>query len=210
MSKIVSNNELQLIQLLLENGPCSIVQLEGYLGITATAVRQRLNRLTATGMVDRKSESEGRGRPSHVYQVTEEGRRATGNNMADFADALWQEVQAIPDEKLRRSIIEGASKRLAASYISQIDGESLEQKLTSVASLFGERNIPVSVEQNKQGLPILKILACPYPDLANHSHDVCEMERQLFSEVTGGSFELCECRQDGGQCCSFQVETQNG
>lgn len=209
MTNSITQNEQDVIQLLMEFGPCSIAQMEEHLQITATAVRQRLNRLMAAGLIDRQTESEGRGRPSHVYDTTFAGRRATGNNLPDFADALWQEIQSIADEKLRLSIIEGASKRLAAVYSDRIDGHSLEEKLTSVAHLFGERNIPVSVEQNKAGLPVLKMLACPYPDLANDSHELCEMERRLFSEVTGSSFELCQCRQDGDQkCCTFQVDSQ--
>ena len=207
MSNSFSKNEQDVIQILLEFGPCSISELEKHLDITATAVRQRLVRLMAAGFIDRKSNSEGRGRPNHKYQVTDSGRRVVGNNLADLADALWKEIQAIEDSDLRRSIIKGASQRMAASYADQIDGTSLEQKLSSVASLFGERDIPVSVEKSKNGLPILKVLACPYPNLANDSHEVCEMERQLVSEVTGGTIELCQCQQDGDSCCTFQPAT---
>ncbi len=208
MVNSISQNEQDVIQLLLEHGPCSIAQLESHLHVTATAVRQRLTRLMAAGLIDRQSESEGRGRPNHRYEVTDLGRKSTGNNLADFADALWREVQSLEDQDLKRSIIAGASKRLAASYSDRIQGQHLEDKLLSVAELFGERNIPTTVENNN-GLPILKVLACPYPDLANDSHDVCEMERQLFSEVTGGALELCQCRQDGDRCCTFKPTNQN-
>ena len=89
----------------------------------------------------RQTESEGRGRPNYVYEVTASGRKATGNNLSDFAQALWNEVQSITDEKLRKSILEGASMRLAKAYAEKIDGTSLEQKLESVAKLFGDRNV---------------------------------------------------------------------
>ena len=93
MQKPISQNELAVIQLLIQHGSCTISQFEALLGVTATAVRQRLNRLMAAGLVDRQSESEGRGRPIHLYRLTEAGRKKSGNNLSDFAVALWEEIQ---------------------------------------------------------------------------------------------------------------------
>ena len=209
MPKSISKNELAVIQLLIQHGSCTITQFEELLGVTATAVRQRLNRLMAAGLVDRQSESEGRGRPIHKYRLTEAGRKQSGNNLSDFAVALWEEIQTLTDESIRKAIIAGASRRLAATYNQKVEGDSIQDRMASVAKLFAERDIPIAFERNNQGLPILKILACPYPDLANENQSVCEMERQLFAEVTGGSLELCQCRQDGDSCCSFQAEEQH-
>lgn len=206
MSKPISQNELEVIQLLIQHGRCTIAQFEKFLGVTATAVRQRLNRLMASGLVDRQSESEGRGRPIHQYQLTEAGRKQSGNNLSEFAVALWEEIQTLSDVRLRQSIVDGAARRLAESYNEKIKGDSVSDRMASVAQLFAERDIPVKFEQNKDGLPILKILACPYPDLANQNQNVCEMERQVFAEVTGGSLELCQCRNEGDECCSFRAE----
>ena len=98
MAKTISQIEMDVIQLLLEQGSCSIAQLERYLNVTATAVRQRLNRLMDNGLVDRESESDGRGRPKFKYCLTALGRQAGGNNLSDFAGALWVEIQKISDE----------------------------------------------------------------------------------------------------------------
>lgn len=206
MSNIaLSQPDADVVQLLLEHAECSIAELEKHLRVTATAVRQRLTRLMAAGLVDRTTESEGRGRPVHRYRLTESGRKSVGNNLADFAGVLWQQIQKISDDSVRKAIIAGAAEALAETYCSSIDGQTTEDRIRSVASFFSDRSIPVSVEENKDGLPTLKILACPYPDLVNDNHEVCEMERQLFSKVTGGVFELCQCRQDGDQCCKFQA-----
>lgn len=206
MTKPISQSELEVIQLLIQHGRCTISQLEGFLGVTATAVRQRLNRLMAADLVDRQSESEGRGRPIHKYRLTDAGRKQSGNNLSEFAVALWEEIQTLSDRTIRQAIIDGAARRLADSYNHQISGESVSDRMASVAKLFAERDIPVEFEENKDGLPILKILACPYPDLANQNQNVCEMERQVFAEVTGGSLELCQCRHDGDECCSYRAE----
>ena len=209
MTKMIAKPDSDVIQLLLENGDCTISDLESHLNVTATAVRQRLNRLMASGLVDWVTEGEGRGRPVHRYCVTADGRKALGNNLADFAGALWQEIQELTDQKIRSEIIQGAARRMAKTFSDQIQGDTPEERLNSVVTVFRDRDIPIAVEKNKDGLPILKILACPYPDLAKDNHELCEIERHVFSQASGCSFELCQCRQDGDSCCTFQTDLNN-
>ena len=61
--------------LLREQGEMTISALASHLDVTATAVRQRLTRLMKAGHVQRKAVTEGRGRPSHRYSLTERGQR---------------------------------------------------------------------------------------------------------------------------------------
>ena len=200
----ISNIELDVVQLLLEHGKCSVAELEEYLSVTATAVRQRLKTLMAAGLIDRSKETEGRGRPTHRYWLTDAGRKVTGNNLSDLASALWQEVQKIPDEGIRQTVMAGVANRLANDFGEFIEGESAEQRLHSLANLMGQRDIPVSIE-SRDGQPTLKILACPFPDLADDNRDVCEIEQKLISKVVGGTLERCQCSKDGDNCCSYQT-----
>ena len=91
---------------------------------------------------------------------------------------------------------------MAHQYGQTVNGESVEERLNAAAKVFSDRDIPIVVDR-QDGLPVLKILACPYPEIGEHDHEICEMEKQLFSEVVGGSVELCECRKDGDSCCTF-------
>jgi predicted ArsR family transcriptional regulator len=177
--------------------------------VTATAVRQRLTRLLGQGFIERTPSRGGRGRPSHKYVLTAKGRRKTGANFADLALALWREIHAIEDPQLRRSLLEGISRRLAGMYSQAVEGESLTERMRSLAELFSERHIPFAVE-NEAGLPILTALACPYPDLAEQDRDVCSMERDLFTEVLGEDLRIDQCRLDGGKCCQFATQVATG
>lgn len=201
----LSQSDNTVIQLLMRTGPLTIHQLVDHLGITATAVRQRLARLQEASLIDRTQASDGRGRPSHRYDLTEAGRRALGDNLADLACALWQEIQQIPDTLIRKSVVDGAIRRMADGYSRRVIGDSVEERLKSAAQIFVERDIPITVEK-QDGLPVLRVLQCPYPDLAKDDHRVCEMEKQLFSQVIGGPVDLCQCLNNGDSCCTFQAE----
>jgi predicted ArsR family transcriptional regulator len=204
MTISLTESDSSLVQALLERGSCSIHELQSHLRVTAGAVRQKLLRLMAAGYIDRTICVSGRGRPNHQYALTAAGRKLAGNNLADLAGALWQELQLIGDDGVRKSVMEGLVRRLADSYSSQIDGQSIQERLESVARLFALRNIPASVE-DQGGQPILKILSCPYPELANANHEVCDMEQRLFSQVTGENMQRRQCRQDGDGVCCYQV-----
>ena len=62
-----------LIELLRRQGQLGIGELTAAMHVTATAVRQRLVRLMAGGLVQRETNKVPRGRPSHRYSLTEKG-----------------------------------------------------------------------------------------------------------------------------------------
>lgn len=196
-----------LLDVLRKHPSATIVALAKELCVTATAVRQRLTRLMALRLVSREASRMGRGRPSHAYRLTDEGQRVPGGNYTDLAVVLWQEIRAIRDPEIRKSLIQRIASRLADSYRDQIKGDSLSDKLASVATLFNERNLLFAVETDPgdPSLPVLKAYACPYPDLARQDRSICSMERMMVAEVVGQPIRLSQCRLDGESCCTFEA-----
>ena len=136
--------------------------------------------------------------------MTAEGRRRAGENFADLATALWEEVIALPDSEIRTQLIEGIAKRLAKTYETQVAGGSLAERMGSIATLFESRKIPMVVEDlPENSTPTLKVMACPYPDLVDEDATICQMETTLLSELTGQSLRLDGCSHEGGNCCKF-------
>jgi DeoR family suf operon transcriptional repressor len=203
MSLEAESSDVALLDLLRKHGQLSVAQLKLPMQVTATAVRQRLVRLLAQGDIERHTERMSRGRPVHRYALTEKGRRRSGANFADLAIALWQEIREIKDPEVRRGLLQRLSKRLATQYASQIQGETVEERMESLAELFRERQIPFEVDRSHE-LPLLRATACPYPDLAEQDRSVCSMERLMFSELLGTNVRLSDCRLDGHNCCTFE------
>ncbi len=203
MTTVSESPDSELLQLLRATGPMGVEEMSREAAVTPTAVRQRLVRLLANGLVEREPVRHGRGRPRHRYHLTQKGLRQTGSNFADLALALWREVTAIEDYEVRRTVLRRVVKALAESYVRQIEGSDTTEKMQSLAAILQERRIPVSVNQTNE-LPILTAHACPYPELAEKDRTICALERVLFSELLGRDLELTRCRLDGGGCCQFQ------
>ena len=183
-------------------GPATVGDLAGDMGVTATAVRQRLQRLMSEGLIERHTERKGRGRPNHRYLLTEKGERIAGSNFADLAVVLWEEVKAVEDPSVRRGLVKRIADRFAGLYRNRISGNTLLERMTSMAGVMGEREIPFEVDESGK-LPVLSALACPYPELAKLDRSVCTMEKIMLSDILGETVRLTECRLDGAPCCTF-------
>ena len=127
------NSDRPLLDLIRRKGPLTVSDMAKELGVTATAVRNRLSRLVSSGLVERQTEHGKRGRPRHTYQASPEAHKRLGQNYADLAVVLWEEMmQSVPDRKLRRFLFTRITDRLADLYRSQIKEESWEKRLVQL------------------------------------------------------------------------------
>ena len=198
-------SDVAILDLLRKQRRMSVAQLSAAMQVTATAVRQRLNRLLEQEYITRVAVRSGRGRPSHDYLLTAKGERKTGANFADLALALWQEIRSIDNMEVRRGLLQRISKRLTVMYGDQVQAETIAERLDQFGELLTDRELPFSVSEER-GLPVLTMLACPYPGLAEQDRSICTMERMMLADVLGSSVALTECRLDGDCCCTFEID----
>jgi predicted ArsR family transcriptional regulator len=206
MSGQAETSDDVLLNFLRRNGAARISDLVAETGVTATAVRQRIQRLMSAGLIERHAEKIGRGRPNHRYALTEKGESELGNNFSDLAVVLWEEIKAVQNLEIRRGLLKRIADRFVEKYRGMIEGETLGDRMTSLAGMMNARDVPFEVNATG-GLPVLSALACPYPKLAKADRGVCSMEKLMLSEVLGESMRLSACRLDGATCCTFTPST---
>lgn len=201
------SSDAAVVDLLRKRQALEIGELAEALGVTATAVRQRLERLTKAGFIERSAVSRPRGRPAHAYRLTDSGRKLGGNNFRDLALVLWREIRGVRDPAVKSGLLKRIGEALAGVYRDQITGKTPADRLESIAAILQDRNICCSVEQPawNGGLPVLTSHACPYPDLAEEDRGVCAAERLMLQDLLGSAVRLAECRLDGGVTCRFVV-----
>lgn len=197
-----------VIDLLRREGSMGIGGLAQSLGVTATAVRQRLDRLMHQGLVSRQSIGGRRGRPAHAYSLSDAGRRSGGDNFRDLAIVLWREVRGVKDPDVRRGLLGRIGSALAGLQHAEIEGATPAERLEGVAEIMRRSDIACAVETapaGSAGLPVLTSYGCPYPDLAEEDRGVCAAERVMIEELVGVPVALAECRLDGAGCCRFSL-----
>ncbi len=200
----------ELLKVLRGKTWVGIGELTDALGVTATAVRQRVERLLQLGLIDRHKVVAGRGRPTFQYCLTVNGHRHAGANPTAIAEAMWLEILAIEDVEVRGRVIASIASRLGREYASQIDTnngvDSVEQRMIKLSEMLSQRQIDNQVVGSGE-LPVLDLASCPYPSLTDTSEDraMCRLEEQMISEALGQPVHLSSCRLDGDACCQFSA-----
>ena len=172
---MADSTDRELLDLIRRRGPVTVVEMSGHLGVTGTAVRNRLARLLATGLVERRAEHVGRGRPRHAYQASVEAHKRLGQNYADLAVALWEEMMAsVADRKLRRMLFVRITERLADVYRSKLTVQEWEWRLVQLSHVLHDLGVEAEVALDDSGLAtILRQYSCPYYELAEADRAIC-------------------------------------
>ena len=193
-----------VLELLRREEGLTVSDLVERLEVTPTAVRIRLDRLEEIGLVERRKQSHGRGRPVFQYFLSPLGWRQVGVTYTDLALALWQEVEELPDAAIRQQMIDRVSQRMGQAYGQMIANGTIAERMKSMANLLSERKIPCDSDST-HALPVLTVLACPFPDLAaTDRRSACDLETKMLSEALGEQVELSCCRLDGHGTCQFR------
>jgi len=194
--------DADVLNLLADSGPLVISDIMQQFAVTRTAVHERLLRLMGEGLVDRELVRGGRGRPSYRYLLTPKARKLAGNNFADLAAVLWQEVLGTEDSPRRQRVVRRIADALKALYADTIYGTTLTARMESLRELLEKRRVRCEVD-TRGDVPTFMLRDCPYPDLADVDSTICQMETMMFSQLLGDEVVLSQCRLDGHACCQF-------
>lgn len=203
MHNVLEHSDGDFLNELHRLGPRTVTEICEAVGVTATAIRQRLTRLQSAGFVVRELVRSGRGRPHYVYRVSDKGLRQLGDNYGDLALILWRELHNIPDPEIRRTVTNRVRDALVARLGKFHDGPVAE-RLHQVSEVLLEHGYDVELARGTT-LPILREKNCPYPELAEQDRGICELEQDVLERVLGTGVRLTQCCLDGHHCCEFQV-----
>jgi predicted ArsR family transcriptional regulator len=206
---VSEGSDRPLLDLIRRHGPMTVADMATELGVTATAIRNRLSRLLGSGLVERRTEHLKRGRPRHAYLASAEAHRRLGQNYSDLALVLWEELMhSVADHRLRRQLFARITDRLAELYRVEVQGEGWEGRLVQLGSVLQDRGIEAEVARGPETdrLPFLRQHSCPYFELAEADPAICALERKMFEKVLGRAMRLSACRLDGHRSCDFEAK----
>lgn len=185
---------LRAIQL---RGKARVNDVAADLGVSASAVRQHLGQLEASGAVRTDKVRDGVGRPYHVYSVTPQGHQLFHNDYGNLARFLLNEVREMEEPEVFQTVLRRVGLRLAESYRDEIQGSSLAERVDALSEWLERRGVPAHVERIDGGYE-LRSYGCPYHNVAVETHAVCEIERQVMARLLGADVERVYCVLEDG------------
>lgn len=202
----IDTKDKEILTFLHRNSGADLRGLCELLGVTRNAVRQRISRMEAAGFLKSGQQSQSRGRPRNVYQVTDEGLHALGEDYRELAVVLWEAIVGLEDSAVKEQLISQVRDRLADRFRSKlVTAESPDDRLDQLAEEMQASGFNVETDHSME-LPILRETNCPFPMLADVDETICQIERQVLEQVLGANVEFKNRCRDGHHCCEFEVQ----
>ena len=199
---------------ILENGPSTASTLSKRLALTPAGIRRHLDLLVADGILEardpRVASTRGRGRPSKVFLMTDEGRSQFEHTYDDLAVAALKFMAAQSGDHLVTAFAESRAEdieRKAAPFLAK-----RTKKIDALATFLTEQGYAASVEKRGTGEEICQH-HCPIAHVAAQYPQLCEAETQAFSRLLGTHVQrLATIAHGDGVCTTYipQLTTTAG
>ncbi len=198
----------EVLSLMQRRGKVTVKDLEQALNVTATAVRQQLAVLLAEGYIDQRAESVGRGRPKHVYFLTEKGRALFPHHYDEFTNSLLREILVSEGPEKVQALMARMSRRLAAQYEHELADLPPEKRAARLTELLNAKGIIAEIKFEEDAI-VFHEYTCPYYELAREHRAICDMEEEMIAHAIKRPVELVSCSLDGHHGCQFRIEASN-
>lgn len=187
---------------LLELGPATAAEVASRLGMSAAAVRRPLAALAVSGLVEATDEApygprarRGRGRPSKVFSLTQDGRAACDQAYDDLALAA---LRFLADTQGRAAVAEFAARR-ARSVVG-----SGTQSIDAVVQRLDAAGFAAESSSLASGQHQLCQHHCPVVDAAREFPELCDAEAEAIAQALGRHVtRLATLAQGDGVCTAL-------
>lgn len=201
----IGSSRRSLLLEVKQRGEIGVDELAAASGLTASAVRQHLAPLVAEGLVERRPVPDGRGRPRHLYRLTDRGHglfptrygELTTELLDYFSDADPALVDRVFDRRRQRRL-EGARARLARL--------ALGDKVAELARILDEDGYLADVERLEGGGWRITEHNCAILTVAHGFAQACSSELGFIRQaLPGATVERVAHLMDGAHVCAYLV-----
>jgi predicted ArsR family transcriptional regulator len=178
-----------------------------HLGTTGEAVRQQLVRLVEEGLVSSHSVSQGVGRPSLFWDLTEAGNKRFPDTHADLTVQLLHSVRTILGDDALDTLIAHRETETRRQYQTRLKDLSLDQRVKELADIRSAEGYMADAEKRDDGSWLLIENHCPICAAADACQGFCRSELQVFRAVLGPdvSVNRTEHILAGARRCAYVI-----
>lgn len=189
----------------LENGPSTATVLGQRLGLTPAGIRRHLDLLVADGVLEprqpRSASIRGRGRPSKVFVMSDQGREKFEHSYDDLAVAALKFMSAQSGEHLVQGFAQLRADDIERKATPAIAKSS--NKVEALAAFLTDQGYAANVQSKPMGIELCQH-HCPIAHVASEFPQLCEAETQALSTLLGTHVQrLATIAHGDGVCTTF-------
>lgn len=203
----------QILALLRRRQRMGVEDLARELKLAGATVRRHLDLLLRDKYVTVTPERGGTGRPRHVFAITDSGAELFRQHYVRMTRRLLNEIVSLSrDETAGRSgadladlIFVRMAERLATEYRARVEGESLLERVRSVAQLLSEEGLDFEAAEAPGGAQLLG-RGCPCTRLLGEHDGACDHDRVLLSRILDAEVQALQTESlPRDFVCGYQV-----
>jgi predicted ArsR family transcriptional regulator len=177
------------------------------LGVTAMAVHRQLKVLKGQGLVDSEAERQGRGRPLHLYRLTEAADHLFPNNYSELLIELLDELRLKEGPGGLKKLLQSQFKRFVSSHRTQTRKKDLPGSVDTVNGILKDNGYMSEAERISAKRYLIKLYNCPVSRVAKEFPYICSCEQCSLTELLKGAKVTRDHHILSGQnYCSYVVE----
>jgi predicted ArsR family transcriptional regulator len=208
----VSGAKRRLLERLKRVDAATAAELAADFGLTATAIRQHLEDLARTGLVEAVSAPpSGRGRPAQLWKLTPLAASLFPDRHADLTVSLLESIRETLGEPGIDAVVAARTKAQLAAYRTVLPDPSDSAIADRVEALARVRSVEgymaEAVADEEDGSFVLIEHHCPICEAADSCQSLCRGELELFRTVLGSdvSVERTQHQLSGDLRCSYRI-----
>ena len=194
----------RVVHLILHNGPQTATQLAESLELTPAAVRRHLAALEADGTLEAREErvygERGRGRPSKVFVLTENGRAEFHHEYDTLAIAALRRLC----ESDRRNLAEDQVARIEAGFLQARENNPGRPAVEALVDVLQGQHFAARLRRVPRGEQIVQY-HCPVSEVAAEFPILCEIETQLFGRLLDTHLQRLATIAHGDGMCTTHI-----
>ncbi|WP_321347766.1 metalloregulator ArsR/SmtB family transcription factor [uncultured Draconibacterium sp.] len=202
------NSSEQILMQLKMRGEATALLISEELDITKEGARKHLLNLSEAGLVQATVKSEGVGRPSTYYSLTDKGLSRFPDTHADITVQLLQSVKKLLGENALDLLISDREKAIYERYAKQMEGsETIEQKLDVLSKRRSEEGYIAEWKKEDDAYYLIEN-HCPICAAATECQGFCRSELHNFKQLIGEDYDLerTEYIIENGNRCVYRIK----
>ena len=174
----------RLLELVKRHGAPTVQALAQELDISVPAARKHLCDLQESGLVTARTEKPGgRGRPQHVYALSERGESTFPKSYATLCSDVFRHIEQLFGEGAVLQILDARQAELHRRLFASVQGE-LPERLETLALKLCEAGYAAEALQ-EDGVWYLVEHNCPALKVARDFSQLCQSEQKLYADLLG-------------------------
>lgn len=179
------------------------------LGVTSVAVRQHLEQLESSGLVERlaPAKPQGRGRPAVAWCLTDMAADMFPDRHVDLTLDLIASIRDAVGEDGLDKVLASRAERQRAAYTAEIGETPVSIRASSLAGVrTAEGYMAEVIDEGDNGLLLIEH-HCPICSAAQECQGICRDELETFQHVFAGvaNVEREQHLLSGNSRCAYRI-----